>query len=240
MSHKHSQVNLEGNEDKNRFEEDFWSENYPKLQRYCHFLARNRWDGDDIAQETYVKALRYCNHQQKLTSALLNKIAYNHWVDLLRKRKNEAVEADPDYAQKALTNQLDETRDSVELLLKNFTPNQAVIFLLKEGFQYQLKEIAEILHSTETSVKSNLHRAKKRLEKAKEEKHFDSIDSYWDEEDRVQLSEIFYEALKNQDPAILIQSISSRTRKSNVPKLVTGKFRSKPNNTPSSTLCMAA
>lgn len=239
MSHKHSQVNLEGNEDKNRFEEDFWSENYPKLQRYCQFLARNRWDGDDIAQETYVKALRYGN-QQKLTSALLNKIAYNHWVDSLRKRKNEEVEADPDFAHKALTNQLDETRDSVELLLKNFTPNQAVIFLLKEGFQYQLKEIAEIFHSTETSVKSNLHRAKKRLEKAKEEKQNDSVDSYWDEEERELLTEIFYEALKNQDPAILIQSISSRTRKSNVPKLVTRKFPSKPKYTPSSTLCMAA
>lgn len=240
MSHELNQVNLEGKEHENWFGKDFWSENYPKLQRYCHFLASNRWDGDDIAQETYVKALRYCNHQQKLTSALLNKIAYNHWVDLLRKRKNEAVEADSDYAHKALTNQLDETRDSVELLLKNFTPNQAVIFLLKEGFQYQLKEIATILNSTETSVKSNLHRAKKRLEKAKEEKQNDSVDSYWDEEERELLTEIFYEALKNQDPAILIQSISSRTRNSNVPKLATGKFPYKPNYTPSSTLCMAA
>ncbi|MBT2696207.1 sigma-70 family RNA polymerase sigma factor [Bacillus sp. ISL-40] len=239
MSHKHSQVSLEGKVHENRVEEDFWSENYPKLQRYCQFLARNRWDGDDIAQETFVKALRYGN-QQKLTSALLNKIAYNHWVDLLRKRKHEAVEADPDFAHQTLTNQLDETRDSVELLLKNFTPNQAIIFLLKEGFRYQMKEIATILDSTETSVKSNLHRAKKRLEKANEEKQFDSVDSYWDEEERELLSEIFYEALKNQDPAILIQFISSRTRKSNVPKLVTGKFSSKPNYTPSSTLCMAA
>lgn len=239
MSHKHSQVSIEEKGHENRFEEDFWSENYPKLQRYCQFLARNRWDGDDIAQETYVKALRYVN-KQKLTSALLNKIAYNHWVDSLRKRKNEAVEADPDFAHQALTNQLDETRNSVELLLKHFTPNQAVIFFLKEGFQYQLKEIATILDSTETSVKSNLHRAKKRLEKAKEEKPFDSVDSYWDEEEREQLSEIFYEALKNQDPAILIQSITSRTRKSDVPKLVTGKFPSKSIYTPSSTLCMAA
>jgi RNA polymerase sigma factor (sigma-70 family) len=240
MSHKHSQVSLEGNENGYRCEEDFWSENLPKLQRYCHFLARNKWDGEDIAQETYIKALKYGKHQGKMTTALLNKIAYHHWVDMLRKRKNETVEANLNLVHSGQTNQLNETRDSVELLLKNFTPNQAIIFLLKEGFQYQLKEIATILDSTETSVKANLYRAKKRLEKAKDEKPFDSVGSYWDEEERKQLSEIFYETLKNQDPAILIHSISSQTRKSNVPKLDTGKIRSKPNYTPSSTLCMAA
>jgi RNA polymerase sigma factor (sigma-70 family) len=240
MSHKLSQDSLEGKEDENRFEEDFWIENYPKLQRYCHFLARNRWDGDDIAQETYMKALRYNHEQHKISSALLNKIAYHHWVDILRKRKNEAVEDDLNQINPSQTSPLDETRISVDLLLENFTPNQAIIFLLKEGFQYQLKEIASILDSTETSVKSNLHRAKKRLGKAKEEKQVDSVDSYWDEEEWEQLSDIFYEALKNQDPAILIQYISSRTRKSNIPQLVSGSVRYKPTYTPSSTLCMAA
>jgi RNA polymerase sigma factor (sigma-70 family) len=240
MSHKLSQDSSEEKEHEKKFGEDFWIENYPKLQRYCHFLARNRWDGDDIAQETYMKALRYNHQQHKISSALLNKIAYHHWVDILRKRKYETVEDDLNLINPSLTSQLDETRDSVDFLLKNFTPNQAIIFMLKEGFQYQLKEIASILDSTETSVKSNLHRAKKRLEKAKEEKQVDSVDSYWDEEEREQLSEIFYEALKNQDPAILIHSISSGTGIRNVPKLVAGKFRSKPNYTPSSTLCMAA
>jgi RNA polymerase sigma factor (sigma-70 family) len=240
MSHKLSQVSLERKEHEDWFGNDFWSENYPKLQRYCHFIARNKWDGDDIAQETYIKALKYGNQQEKITPALLNKIAYHHWVDMLRKRKNETVEDDLHLVNRGQTNQLDETRDSVEYLLKNFTPNQAIIFLLKEGFQYQLKEIAAMLDSTETSVKSNLHRAKKRLEKEKEEKQWNSVDSYWDEEERQQLSEIFYEALKNQDPAILIHSISSQSRKSNVPKLVSGKLRTKPNYTSSSTLYMAA
>lgn len=239
MSHKLNQVNLEGKEHENSFGEDFWIENYPKLQRYCHFLTRNGWDGDEIAQETFIKALKYCSNQQKMSTALLNKIAYNHWVDMLRRRKRETVEANLDSADTALTNSLDDTRELVDILLKNFTPNQAIIFLLKEGFQYQLKEIASILDSTEMAVKSNLHRAKKRLEKGNEEKQLHSVDLFWNDEEREKLSDLFYEVLKNQDPTILIESIPLRTY-SEVPKLMTGKIRTKQNYSPSSTLCMAA
>ncbi|MGF6950538.1 RNA polymerase sigma factor (sigma-70 family) [Neobacillus sp. B4I6] len=240
MSQKLREANLIRSQNEDTFENEFWIENYPKLRRYCHFLARNGWDGDEIAQETFIKALKYGNHSQKLTTALLNKIAYNHWIDMLRKRKNETVEADLDFSTHSLTNQLDNTRESVDILLKNFTPNQAIIFLLKEGFQYQLKEIASMLDFTEMAVKSNLHRAKKRLDKAIDEGQVQSVDLFWEEEEREQLSDLFYEALKNQDPTILIQALPSRTGISKVPKHVTGKLRSKPNYTPSSTLCMAA
>ena len=240
MSHKFSKDILARTPQDNSVENDFWSENYPKLRRYCHFLARNKWDGDDIAQETFMKALKYCHYQQKMTTALLNKIAYNHWVDLLRRRKKEKVEPQPEIANQASTNHCDETKNSVDLLIKNFTPNQAIIFLLKEGFQYQLKEIAALLNSTEMAVKANLHRAKKRLEKANEEKETSSVELFWDEEERERLSDLFYEALKNQDPSILIDAISERTRMSSVPKVVSDKLRTKPNYSPSSTLWMAA
>ncbi|WP_026567061.1 sigma-70 family RNA polymerase sigma factor [Bacillus sp. UNC41MFS5] len=240
MSHKLKIDNIEGLGHESRFDEDYWIENYPKLQRYCHFLTRNRWDGDEIAQETFIKALKYDSHQYKVSSALLNKIAYNHWIDMLRKRKNETVEADLDFANDAFIHKLDETRETVDQLLKNFTPNQAIIFLLKEGFQYHLKEIALILNSTEMAVKANLHRAKKRLEKANEEGSLHSVEWFWNEEERKLLSDLFYEALKNQDPTILIQSIRSRSTNSEAPKLVSDKIRTKPTFTPSSTLCMAA
>ncbi|WHY69340.1 sigma-70 family RNA polymerase sigma factor [Neobacillus sp. SuZ13] len=239
MSHK-LEIDCIDGEQEIGFGEEFWIENYPKLRRYCHFIAQNGWDGDEIAQETFIKALKYRSHQQKVTTALINKIAYNHWVDMLRKRKNETVEADLDFANDAFIHKPDETREAVDQLLKNFTPNQAIIFLLKEGFQYQLKEIASILDSTEMAVKANLHRAKKRLEKANEERQFHSVDLFWNEEEREHLSDLFYEALKNQDPTILIQSIRSRSTNSQAPKLDSGKIRTKPTFTPSSTLCMAA
>jgi predicted transcriptional regulator len=123
---------------------------------------------------------------------------------------------------------LDDLTASVELLLKQFTPKQAIIYLLKEAFQYQAKEIADILDTTEMAVKSILHRAKKRLEKDH------AADSFWNEEEREQLSDLFYEALKTQDPTILIQSIPTLKSIMDVPALMVKNY------SPSSTLCMAA
>jgi DNA-directed RNA polymerase specialized sigma24 family protein len=88
MSQKQGPSNLENDE---KSVEAFWMEYYPKLQRYCRFLAQDIWDGDDIAQETFLKALKYNPYQQKMSSALLNKIAYHHWIDLTRKRKTKPL-----------------------------------------------------------------------------------------------------------------------------------------------------
>jgi RNA polymerase sigma factor (sigma-70 family) len=240
MSYKLSRQTTESIQQEERSEDALWKEYYPKLQRYCHFLTQNKWDGDDIAQEAFLKAKKYDLHQQKLTSALLNKIAYNHWIDILRKRKNERIEKDFELASNRSINQLDGIKNTVELLLKNLTPKQAVIFLLKEAFQYQAKEIADILGNTEMAVKSNLHRAKKRLEKNNQEEKTFSVEYFWDDEEREQLTELFYDVLKDQDPTVLIDCIPSLNSVAVGPKLVIGNLPSIKTHTPSSTLYMAA
>ncbi len=221
MRHKLRQNSLEIVHQEDRF----WTEHYPKLQRYCHFLTQNPWDGDDIAHETFLKVQK-CYPHQNVTSALLNKIAYHHWVDILRKRKKETIEHD--CGNQAFTNPCDDVMGSVELLLNQFTPKQAVIFMLKEAFHYQLKEIANIMETTEMAVKANLHRAKKR----KENEQSFSMEPFWNEEEREQLSDLFYKALKNQDPSVLIQALPSIKSIVDVPKMVV--------KSPVSTLYMAA
>ncbi|MFD0825697.1 sigma-70 family RNA polymerase sigma factor [Neobacillus sp. M.A.Huq-85] len=216
-------------------EESIWLEYYPKLQRYCHFLAQNQWDGDDIAQETILKALKHYTLDEKMSSALLNKMAYNHWIDQIRKRKNESIEAEVELNNEETRSQLDNIMATVDIMLRQFTPKQAVIFLLKEGFQYQLKEIAELLNTTEMAVKANLHRSKQRLEKAKEE---GTAEKYWNEEEREVLSELFYEALKLQDPTVLIETVPQIKSVVDSPKLVSLPL--KQTHSPLSTLCMAA
>jgi RNA polymerase sigma-70 factor (ECF subfamily) len=89
-----------------------------------------------------------------------------------------------------------------------------------------VKEIASILQTSETAVKSNLHRAKQRLEKDGEPF---STDSFWDEKERKELSELFYKTLEVQDPALLIQALPSLK-----------SVIQKPTYTPTCTLCMAA
>lgn len=211
----------------------FWKDHYHKLQKYCHFLTQNSWDGDDVAQETFLKALKYENQKQRVTPALLNKIAYNHWVDVVRKRKKESIQEDTEFAGAFHNATLDEINNTVEMLIDHFSPKQSIIFLLKEAFQYQIKEIAEILNTSEMAVKANLHRAKNRLGKLKDEDQSLTAETYWNIDEREQLAELFYEALKSEDPTLLIKRLSSFM--SEIPK---AKFIQ--TFSPSSTLCMAA
>ncbi|MFF3023158.1 sigma-70 family RNA polymerase sigma factor [Gottfriedia sp. NPDC057948] len=239
MSSKLSLHSVEkGNPDK-KSDEFYWKEYYPKLQRYCRFLAQNEWDGDDIAQEAFLKAIKYYTNE-KMNSALLNKIAYNHWIDTLRKRKEETAIPDFELSQFAANHPVDHKITSVELLLKHFTPKQAIIFFLKEAFQFKSKEIADILGTTEIAIKSSLHRAKKRLDKTNSEGESFSVEDFWNEEEREKLEEIFHIALEAQDPTVLIQAIPSLERIVESPKMVFRNFESTRTQSPSSTLCMAA
>lgn len=217
-----------------------WLELYPKLQKYCRFLSQNQWDGDDLAQEAFLKALTFYSPKHKMTAALLNKIAYHHWIDVNRKRKKETVGFDQQSTVDERYSQPDSLVNAVEILQKFFTPKQAIIFLLKEAFQYQVKEIAEILDTTEMAVKSLLHRAKKRLEKVNEEEQIDSVEVFWKKEQQKMLAELFNNALKDQDPSILIQSIPLLLSNPEVPKMAAGPLLSMQKHSPLSTLCMAA
>ncbi|WP_254052856.1 sigma factor-like helix-turn-helix DNA-binding protein [Bacillus sp. V59.32b] len=210
---------------------------YPNLQKYCRFLSQNKWDGDDIAQEAILKALRH--YRQDLSPALLNKIAYNHWIDTLRKRKNESLEDVLELAQTGQEDKVNAVMEAIDLLKRHFTPKQAVIYTLKEAFQYRANEIAGILETTEMAVKSALHRAKTRLENTKLKQDTRPAEIYWDKETDIQLSSFIYKALKYQDPEILIRAIPS------IESLKAGKttpmlIRSFSRKAPSNALCMAA
>lgn len=217
-----------------QYEEFFFSESYPKLQKYCYFLSQSKWDGDDLAQEAVIKAITYY-HKDKITSALLNKIARNQWMDTLRKRKREELRNDQKCEESYFPT--GDCMDSVDLLMDCFTPRQAIIYFLKEAFQYQSKEIAEILNTTEIAVKSSLNRARKRIENQRESQ---SLDSFWEDESREQLGRLFQDSLVNQDPTDLIEAIPSILDTTEVPSAasrITIPFKA---SAPLSTLCMAA
>ena len=217
-----------------QYEDFFFSELYPKLQKYCYFLSQSKWDGDDLAQEAVLKAITYY-HKDKITSALLNKIARNQWMDTLRKRKREELRNDQKCEESYIPTR--DSMDSVDLLIDHFTPRQAIIYFLKEAFQYQSKEIAEILNTTEIAVKSSINRARKRIENHRESQ---SLDSFWEDESREQLGKLFQDSLVNQDPTDLIEAIPSILDTTELPSAasrITIPFKS---STPLSTLCMAA
>jgi RNA polymerase sigma factor (sigma-70 family) len=205
---------------------------YPGLVRYCRFLTKNRWDGDDLAQETVIKASQHYQPQH-VSSALLNKIAYHQWIDLLRKREREVVGMPSDMDEKQTENSPDRLMDTVKLLLNQLTPKQAVIYFLKEAFCFQSKEIAEFLHTSEVAVKSLLHRAKNRL---KREEQYPSNDVFWTDEDKELLGDLIYQSLQAEDPQVLLEKIPEIPSILDVPSLPKATM----SLTPLQSYCMAA
>jgi RNA polymerase sigma factor (sigma-70 family) len=217
-----------------QYEDFLFNELYPKLQKYCYFLSQSKWDGDDLAQEAVLKAITYY-HKDKITSALLTKIARNQWMDTLRKRKREDLRNNQMVEETYF--QTGDSMDSVDLLMDYFTPKQAIIFILKEAFQYQSKEIAEIVNTTEFAVKSSLNRARKRKENQREREELCTL---WEEEEKEQLWKLFQDSLVNQDPTVLIEAIPSildTTEEPSAASQVTIPFKA---TAPLGTLCMAA
>jgi RNA polymerase sigma factor (sigma-70 family) len=204
----------------------------PGLQRYCHFLSKNHWDGEDLVQETIIKASQKYQPSE-VSSSLLNKIAYHQWIDTLRKRQQEVLGIPKQLSENRAPSHPNTLIDTVTLLLDQLTPKQAVILMMKEAFGYQSNEIAIVLKTTETAVKSILHRAKNRLSK---DETLHSVHTAWDEDEKQLLFDLLYESLKTDDPEVLIDRIHEIPSLSEIPN----HSKSKHSRSPLNTFCLAA
>ncbi|WP_409288191.1 sigma factor-like helix-turn-helix DNA-binding protein [Peribacillus sp. SCS-37] len=178
--------------------EDKMKELYGAVLKYSCFVSQNSWDGEDIAQSVLLKAWEHYRDMELITPALLNKMAYHCWIDLIRKRSREC-----------LPGQLEDKegqdfipREITEESLGRLTPKQAAAFLLKEGFLYTSKEIAELTGINDTAVKAAILRARKRLGGSDEANPL--TQNMWNEEENIRLMEQLRLALIKNDPAGLI------------------------------------
>ncbi|WP_108671041.1 sigma-70 family RNA polymerase sigma factor [Peribacillus acanthi] len=190
--------NVESGEKKN------WEQYFPRLNQYCRFLTQSSWDGDDLAQETFMKAMK-SYPESSLCQSLLQKIAYNTWVDTLRKKSRQREEQLTDQLQDR-TIRHSQGNEMVEYLLEKLTPKQAVVFILKEAFLYKTKEIAEILQTSEMAVKSILFRAKQRIH-CNETESLTSKKCHFVHEEERKIKELFLSALLTDDPSLLLLAI---------------------------------
>ncbi|MEX1028778.1 MAG: RNA polymerase sigma factor [Paenibacillaceae bacterium] len=155
-----------------------------KLKRYCLFLTENHWAAEDLAQETWVKALSTMKlNDHSNPQALLLRIAKNSWVDHTRRRKfylrymeneknNNIQSPEPDHRQLEVI---------FQAIMKHMTPLQRAVFLLKDVYEYSIIETAQILNTTQGAVKAALHRARQSIEGIKRDLEGDSLAQPLDE-----------------------------------------------------------
>ncbi|GEM_PF-477585 len=149
-----------------------------------HRFLGNRFanQAEDIAQDIFLKIFRTLHRFDPDRGVKFTTWAFayvrNHCFDVLKKRRIPTVSLNPGRvgedddkwelqdptARKPSENALNsELGTQIELALQKLNEPQRMVFVLREYEQMDLKSIAEIMDSTEGTVKSRLHRARENL-----------------------------------------------------------------------------
>jgi RNA polymerase sigma factor (sigma-70 family) len=145
----------------------------PEMHRYCARLMGSVIDGEDVVQDTLVRALVALQDMEETPPLRpwLFRIAHNRALDLLRSRAvrmAEPIDAVPDAGDPA-------NPDPAEMLMRQQAVNTAVsrfvelpvlqrsVVILKDVLDESLIEIGALLDLTVDAVKGHLARGRARL-----------------------------------------------------------------------------
>lgn len=138
-------------------------------------MLNNRNEAEDAAQEAFLRA--YANleryDQARSFKTWLLSITSNHCIDRLRRRRltwlsleeplppHPALTSDiPGPEEATLTN---ERQEFVQELLDELSPDYRLAVVLRYWYDLSYAEIAEMLETTESAIKSRLFRARQAL-----------------------------------------------------------------------------
>jgi RNA polymerase sigma-70 factor (ECF subfamily) len=141
-----------------------------RLHRYCARMAGSVLDGEDIVQETLMKANeRYDAQAVQNVEAWLFRIAHNSAMDFLRRRAREQAVFDEgeDIAETAADpNAHADRRIVATAALRTFmrlAPAQRSAVVLADVLGYEAEEAARVMETTVPALKAALHRGRARL-----------------------------------------------------------------------------
>ncbi|MEK7583178.1 MAG: RNA polymerase sigma factor [Patescibacteria group bacterium] len=154
--------------------EDIVQKHQRDILNFHYRLVGNRFEAEDLAQETFLKAynkLESLKEQDKAKSWLYS-IARNVTIDFFRRNKNRSIPLDnvilENYARatavdyRADVMQSEVSQELQKCLAALSEDDRMIVKLLYyEGFSY--KEICDLLNINQNTLKSRLHRARKVL-----------------------------------------------------------------------------
>ena len=142
----------------------------PKLHRYCARMTGSVIDGEDVLQETLIKAIEAFPHTGPLANAegWLFRIAHNASLDFLRRRtRQQGVQTDQEDLETIADpdSEIERRQAAAASLhtLMRLPVGQRSSVILMDVLGHSLQEISEVLDTTVPAVKANLHRGRQRL-----------------------------------------------------------------------------
>lgn len=141
----------------------------------CYRMLSDRAEAEDATQEAFLRA--YLNlhryDQNRSFKTWLLTIASNHCIDRIRKRRMQFTSIDePTPATLALSSDdplpeqvtlANERSEEVQALLDELQPDYRAAVVLRYWYDYSYAEIAGMMDTTESAIKSRLFRARQML-----------------------------------------------------------------------------
>lgn len=137
------------------------------LFRYCFGFTKSVPDAEDVVQTTLLKALPLIQGRRSHpnVSALLRRMAKNTWIDHVRRHhpQQQIQEIRDGQCLEPSLEQGLELEDAIRHMMKALTPQQQVVFLLCDVFDYTSTEAASLMKLSAGAIKATLHRARVRI-----------------------------------------------------------------------------
>lgn len=145
-----------------------YKEYLPNVYRYLYGLTYNHQTAEDLAQETFIKALCILQTPNKSIKAWLLTVAHNLYVDYVKKNKKL------DFRENSSLNQikiddftdeliLKENTNSAFMLIGQLPENQRKVVLLCLVNELSYQQAGEILGISVSAVTNLIYRARKNL-----------------------------------------------------------------------------
>ncbi len=141
----------------------------------CYRMLGERTEAEDAAQEAFIRAYMNLERYDPARSfkTWLLSIASNHCIDRLRRRRLQWLSLDeplpssimlssnePDPEEATIR---DQRSQAMQALLNELSTEYRAAVILRYWYDYSYVEIADILDTTESAIKSRLFRARQAL-----------------------------------------------------------------------------
>ena len=155
---------------------DIYDQFAPKIFKFCYFRVSSREEAEDIASQVFIKAWDHIASGNPVTNVqgFLYRIASNLVIDFYRKNKDKReVSLDnplhpldvPDKSDFVERIDRDILVQEIQAKLGELPENYREVVILKYVQDISIKEIAEILKTSENNISVRLHRAIEKLKK---------------------------------------------------------------------------
>ncbi|MFC7679008.1 RNA polymerase sigma factor [Paenibacillus sp. GCM10028914] len=143
-------------------------EQYQKqLYVYCYYLLKQTEDAQDAVQDIFVKAYQHIdNYKQTVSfSAWIYKIAYNHCMNLNKKRYRDVqlLQVFKNTYQSIVFAKRSSIEEGLESLISHLTFNERHLLLLRAVEDYSFEEIGHVMNITPATARKKYERIRKKL-----------------------------------------------------------------------------